>query len=59
VKAAQLTSPTDISLDIQGQATHAHTVSLTQAQVMSIAARTQITVTSTTDSFHNHTVTFN
>jgi hypothetical protein len=34
-------------------------VNLTQAEVTSIAARMQITSTSTTDSFHNHTVTFN
>jgi len=53
------TSPTTIALDIQGTATHTHTVNLTQAEVTSIAARMQITSTSTTDSFHNHTVTFN
>jgi hypothetical protein len=59
IRAATLISPTTIALDIQGTATHTHTVNLTQADVTSIAARTQVTSTSTTDSFHNHVVTFN
>jgi hypothetical protein len=59
ITAAKLTSPTSIALDITGSATHAHTVNLTQAEVTSIAARTRVTSTSTTDSFHSHTVTFN
>jgi len=59
ITAAKLTSPTSIALDITGTATHPHTVNLTQAEVTSIAARAQVTTTSTTDSFHNHTVTFN
>ena len=58
-RGGELTSPTTIALDIQGTATHTHTVNLTQAEVTSIAARTQVSTTSTTDSFHNHTVTFN
>ena len=59
ITAAKLTSPTSIALDITGVATHAHTVNLTQAEVTSIAGRAQVTSTSTTDSFHSHTVTFN
>jgi hypothetical protein len=59
IKSATLLSPTAISIDIQGMATHAHTVTLTQAEVTSIAARTQVATTSTTDSGHSHTVTFN
>jgi len=59
ITAAQLTSPTTISLNIQGMATHAHTVDLTAAEVTSIAANAQVAKTSSTDSAHNHTVTFN
>ena len=59
VTSAQLTSPTTISLNIQGQATHAHTVDLTANEVSSIAANVQVAKLSTTDQAHNHTVTFN
>lgn len=59
ITTAQLTSPTIISLNIQGQAAHPHTVDLTAAEVTSIAANAQVTKTSSTDSAHNHTVTFN
>ena len=59
VTAAQLTSPTTISVNIQGGATHPHTIELTSAQVTSIGANSTVSVTSTTDNGHNHTVTFN
>jgi hypothetical protein len=59
ITAAQLTSPTTISLNIQGQATHAHTVDLTAAEVSSIGANVQVAKVSSTDNAHNHTVTFN
>ena len=59
ISTATLASPTSVSLDIQFQATHNHVVTLTQAEVMSVAARAQVAKTSTTDSGHNHTVTFN
>jgi hypothetical protein len=59
ITAARLTAMNGFDLDIQGSATHPHTVTLTQAEVTSIAARTQVAKTSSTDSGHNHTVTFN
>jgi hypothetical protein len=59
ITSAQLTSPTTISLNIQGQATHAHTVDITAAEVSSIAANVQVAKMSSTDNAHNHTVTFN
>jgi hypothetical protein len=59
ITSARLTAPAAFALDIQGDATHPHTVNLTQADVISIAARTRVTVTSTTDSFHSHSITFN
>jgi hypothetical protein len=48
-----------IGLDIQGQASHAHSISLSAAQVVSIGANQQVSVTSTNNSGHDHTVTFN
>jgi len=46
-------------LDIRGMATHTHTVSLSAAQVASIAANQRVSMTSTTTESHDHTVTFN
>jgi hypothetical protein len=48
-----------MSLNIRGSATHPHTISLTSAQVASIGQNQQVSVTSTTEDAHNHTVTFN
>jgi len=59
ITGAQLTSPTTISLNIQGQATHNHTVDLTANEVSSIAANVRVAKISSTDQFHSHTVTFN
>jgi hypothetical protein len=59
ITAAQLTSPTTIALNIQGQATHNHTVDLTANEVSSIATNVRVAKLSSTDQFHSHTVTFN
>jgi hypothetical protein len=59
ITGAQLTSPTTITLNIQGQATHNHTVDLTANEVTSIAANVRVAKLSSTDQFHSHTVTFN
>ena len=59
VTAVQITAANGVSLDIRGDADHAHTVALTAAQVAQIGSRQQVVVTSTTDSAHQHTVTFN
>ena len=59
VTAAQITATGAVSLDIMGQATHPHTVSLTATQVQQIGSRQQVVVTSTTNESHEHTVTFN
>jgi hypothetical protein len=59
ITAAQLTSPSTISLNIQGQATHPHTVDLTANEVSSIATNVRVAKVSSTDQFHSHTVTFN
>ena len=59
IDAARLTAGNAIQLDLRGQADHPHTVDLTAAEVMTIAARQRVAKTSTSDAGHAHTVTFN
>jgi cobalamin biosynthesis protein CbiG len=59
ITAAQLASPTGVSLDIRGSADHPHTVILTAADVTAIAGGQRVSKESSTDSAHSHTVTFN
>ena len=59
VTAATLASPTSVTLHMRAQATHNHTLTLTAAEVTSIAANARVEKTSSTDDGHNHTVTFN
>ena len=56
---AELTSDTDVIVDITGDSSHPHTVTLTPADLDQIEAGTRITKTSSTDAQHAHTVTFN
>lgn len=58
ILAAQITAANAISLDIQGSATHKHTVDVTQAELRSLQSKQPVTKTSTTDNGHQHTVTF-
>ena len=64
ISAAQLSAGNGIILDISN-GLHSHTVTLTGAQVMQIAARASVSVVSSTnahsngDEPHAHTVTFN
>jgi hypothetical protein len=59
VTAATLASPTTVTINMRDQATHNHTLTLTAAEVTSIAANTRVEKISSTDDGHNHTVTFN
>ncbi len=59
ITGAQLTAGGAVNLDIQGTATHTHTVSLSAADIMAIAANQQVSRESTNNSGHSHTVTFN
>ena len=59
ITGAQLTAAQGVTLDIRGTATHTHSVVLTASQIQAAAAKQQVSVTSSTDSGHNHTVTFN
>jgi hypothetical protein len=59
IKAAQITAGIAIvALDIRGTATHTHTLSISQADLVSLKNRETVTSNSTTDSGHSHTVTF-
>ncbi len=59
VTEAQQTAANAIQLDIQGTASHPHSVSLTADEVRAIAAGTRTAKESTSNSGHTHTVTFN
>jgi hypothetical protein len=59
ITAGQLTAAAGITLDIRGSADHPHTVTLSAAEVMSIAAGTRVGKASSEEQVHTHTVTFN
>jgi len=59
ITAAQLTAGNAVALDITGSANHSHSVSLSAQDILDVAARKTVAKTSTTDSGHDHTVTFN
>jgi hypothetical protein len=59
ITAAQLTAAAGVQLDIRGSADHTHTVTLSAAEVGSIAGNQRVSKESTSDASHSHTVTFN
>jgi hypothetical protein len=59
ITEAQLTAGNAVSLSIRGDADHPHTVQLTAPQVMQIAQRQRVSVDSSNDAAHAHTVIFN
>lgn len=59
VTGAQITLAGAVSLDIHGTADHTHTVELTATEIQQIGAGTRVAKTTTTNSSHDHTVTFN
>jgi hypothetical protein len=58
VSGAQITTGNEVTLDIHGQADHPHTVVISAADFQTLKNRQPVSKTSTTDSFHSHTVTF-
>jgi len=58
VTAAQITATNAVVLNIQGQATHNHTVSLSQADLQTLKNRQAVSRDSSNDNGHMHTVTF-
>lgn len=59
ISSAQLASGNAVTLNVRGSADHPHTVQLTVQEVMQIAGGQQVIKTSSTDSGHDHLVTFN
>ena len=59
ISNAQLSEGNSVRLDIRGGADHPHTVDLTAGQVMQIAQRERVSVESSNDVAHTHTVIFN
>lgn len=65
ITAAQLSAGDAVSLNIQGQAFHSHTLNLTHTQVRLIAGGCRVSQLSSVDPHsdgsgaHNHAVTFN
>jgi len=57
IATADLDSLTDKVYDIQGGASHSHSVTLTVAQLRALKAGTTVTVTSSTTLAHEHGVT--
>lgn len=58
IAAAQITAANAISLDIRGDATHPHTVELSQAELATLKNRQPVTKDSTNNNNHMHSVTF-
>lgn len=58
ITAAKITAGSAFSLDIQGNATHSHTVEISQADLSTLKNRQQVVKDSTNNSGHQHTVTF-
>jgi hypothetical protein len=57
IAAADLDSPTNQTYSIAGAANHTHSVTFTPAQLQALKAGQSVTVTSTTDASHEHSVT--
>jgi hypothetical protein len=59
VTGAQITAANSIVVDIQGAATHPHTIELLTGQLRMIGMNAQVSVESTANDGHSHRVTFN
>ncbi len=58
VTGAQIAADVAVTLNIQGTASHNHTVALSAADLTSLMNRQPVSITSSTDVGHQHTVTF-
>ena len=56
---AEIDAAAAVSLDIQGTATHSHTLDLSASQMTEIKNGTQVTQESSVTLGHSHGVTFN
>ena len=58
ITGAQITAGGAVSLNIQGMATHNHTVAVSQTDLATLKSRQTVTSSSSTDSNHSHTIAF-
>jgi hypothetical protein len=58
ITGAQITAGNAVSLNIQSTATHAHTLNVSQADLLNLKNRQAVNIVSSTDNNHQHTVTF-
>ena len=58
ITGAQITAGSGVALNIQGTATHPHTVMVSQGDLTSLKSRQTVSLASSTDNGHSHTVTF-
>jgi hypothetical protein len=58
VTGAQIVAGNAVTLTLVGAATHNHTVTLSQADLLSLKNKQVVTTTSTTDANHSHATTF-
>jgi hypothetical protein len=59
ISQSQLDAGADFTLDIRGSSDHAHSIDLSGSQLSQIAGGQRVSVTSTNNDGHSHTVTFN
>ena len=58
VTGAEITADVAVTLNIQGTATHNHTVAIAAGDLTNLKNRQAVSITSSTDAGHQHTVTF-
>jgi hypothetical protein len=58
ITRAELTAGNAVSLDIKGNATHSHTVEISQGDLQNLQNRRPVAKDSTNSEGHSHTVTF-
>ena len=59
ITSGQLSAGGALNLNIRGASDHPHTVTLTAAEMTTIAGNSRVSKQSTTDDGHSHSVTFN
>ena len=57
--AAEILAENQVQLDMRGQATHTHSITLTHDDLRNISTGATVSTESTTTEGHQHTVTFN
>jgi hypothetical protein len=58
ITGAMITAGNQVTLNIQGQSTHNHTINASQNNLLSLKNKQAVTITSSNDNAHMHDVTF-